>query len=271
MEEAVFIELEHERVFAVFSAAAAPVRRGIVLCHPLGEEKLWAHRALVNLARRLTASGFAVVRFDCRGEGDSDRRFEETDLSTRVQDLEAAAGALRARVPSLRTLAAIGLRFGANLAAIGSARSAVFDGLVLWDPISDGRAYANSLIQANLAAQLAAHHRIVQGRDRLLERMEMGEPLNVEGYQLTKRLFDDICSIRLADDLSGFDGRVLVLQPGQQTAAPRPEFADLVAAKPDRRKVVVVAQPPFWKETRAFLPRGEGFERMTFDWLETAL
>lgn len=269
MEEAVFIELERERVFAVFSAAAPTARRGIVLCHPLGEEKLWAHRALVNLARRLAARGFAVVRFDCRGEGDSDRQFEETDLATRVQDLETVVRALRARAPSLRTLAGIGLRFGASLVGIGAARSGLFDHLALWDPISDGRAYAHSLIQANLAAQLAAHHKIVYGRDRLLEQMEMGKPLNVEGYLLMKTFFDDICSIRLTDVLSGFNGPLLVLQPGQETTAPRPEYAELVAEQPVRRKLAVVSQPAFWKETRAFLARAEGFERTTLDWLET--
>jgi len=267
VEEGVFIELERERVFAVFGEAAPTAQRGIVVCHPLGEEKLWAHRALVNLSRRLGDRGYAVVRFDCRGEGDSDRQFEETNLATRIQDLEAVAGALRSRAPSVRTLVGMGLRFGGTLAAICAARSRLFDDLVLWDPISDGRAYANSLIQVNLAAQLAAHHRIVQGRDRLLESMDMGERLNVEGYLLTKALFDDICSIRLADTLSCFDGGVLVLQAGQEASPPRPEYTELVAAQPNRRKAMVVPQPAFWKETRAFLPRAEGFERMTFDWL----
>jgi alpha/beta superfamily hydrolase len=269
VEEAVFIEVGRERVFAVFSASAPNAQRGIVLCHPLGEEKLWAHRALVNFSRRLAASGFAVIRFDCRGEGDSDRQFEETDLATRIQDLEAVVRAFRSRTPSLKTIGGIGLRFGASLAGIGAARCGLLDHLVLWDPIWDGRAYANSLVQGNLAAQLAAHHRIVHGRERLLERMEMGEPLNVEGYLLMKAFFDDICSIRLADILPDFDGPVLVLQPGQETSAPRPEYAELVARRPDRCKVAVVLQPAFWKETRAFLPRGEGFERMTIDWLET--
>ena len=55
------------------------------MCHPLGEEKLWAHRVFVSLARDLANAGFVVLRFDCRGEGDSDRDARQSIPPCRVR------------------------------------------------------------------------------------------------------------------------------------------------------------------------------------------
>ena len=88
-EEYRFLNLNGERVFAGFTVPHNLRRGPIVMCHPLGEEKLWSHRVFVSFARDLAAAGFAVLRFDFRGEGDSDRDFEETDLETRIRGLPA--------------------------------------------------------------------------------------------------------------------------------------------------------------------------------------
>src|SRR3954452_18804827 len=46
-------------------------RSGIVLCAPLGHEALWLHQTIRSLSDRLAAHGFAVLRFDYAGTGDS--------------------------------------------------------------------------------------------------------------------------------------------------------------------------------------------------------
>jgi len=60
-------------------------------------------RAASRIARALTASGIAVLRFDFTGLGDSDGDFSNTDFSSNVEDLVAAAAYLEAehRAPSL--------------------------------------------------------------------------------------------------------------------------------------------------------------------------
>src|SRR5215831_1771331 len=47
------------------------VKTGIVLCGPLGHEALWLHQTMRSLTDRLAARGFAVLRFDYAGTGDS--------------------------------------------------------------------------------------------------------------------------------------------------------------------------------------------------------
>jgi len=60
-------------------------------------------RAASRIARALTASGIAVMRFDFTGLGDSDGDFSNTDFSSNVDDLVAAAAYLEAehRAPTL--------------------------------------------------------------------------------------------------------------------------------------------------------------------------
>jgi putative redox protein len=60
-------------------------------------------RAASRIARALTASGIAVLRFDFTGLGDSDGDFSNTDFSSNVNDLVAAATYLETayRAPTL--------------------------------------------------------------------------------------------------------------------------------------------------------------------------
>jgi alpha/beta superfamily hydrolase len=81
-----YLDLNGECIFAGHYRPNTPASRAVVLCHPLGEEKLWSHRVFVTFARDMAAAGFAGLRFDYRGEGDSARRFEQTDLETRIDD-----------------------------------------------------------------------------------------------------------------------------------------------------------------------------------------
>jgi len=240
----------------------------VVLCHPLGEEKLWAHRVLVTFSRELASRGFTVSRFDCRGEGDSDCRFEDASLETRVADVTAVVAATRRALEDTPNVSLVGVRFGAMLAALAAARLKNVDRLAMWDPITDGESYAQSLLRINLAGQLAAYKKVVDGKERLLERMAGGGTVNIEGYALTGSFFRELSSVHVADLLSAFTGRLLILQAGPAGTAPRPDLGALHAARPDAT-VLVVPEQPFWKETKDFCQRAVGFSTPTLDWFET--
>ncbi len=51
--------------------------------------------AIKNISRALTKAGFAVMRFDFTGLGESEGEFEDTNFSSNVQDLIAAADFLK--------------------------------------------------------------------------------------------------------------------------------------------------------------------------------
>lgn len=266
-EEAAFHEIDGERLFAVVHRPAADAGRGVVLCAPLGEEQLWAHRVFVSWARDLAAQGFTVVRFDYRGEGDSDREFEQSDLETRVADTAHALAILRGAAPGLQDTTVVGLRLGASIAALAATSQEGVDRLVLCDPVADGAAYMQAVLRINLAAQMALHRKVVAGRDELVAAMEQGTTVNIEGYELAAPFYRQVTAFRLAETLPQFAGASLLVQIAAEGAPPRRDLAALEAACP-RVRVASVVEEPFWKEIKTFYQRAERLFDVTRQWLE---
>lgn len=253
-EEYKFLDLNGERVFAAFHHPSQTATKAVVMCCPLGEEKLWSHRVFHSLARELASSGIAAVRFDYRGEGDSDRDFEDTDLETRTIDACLAVDSIRASEPYLTDLTLLGLRFGTCVAARTAALRNDVTRLILWEPVLDGTAYMQSVLRINLMYQMALHRRVVQDRDALAARLHAGESANIEGYELTRPLYDQVVAFTLKDALRGFQGDTLLVQITQGDHPVKEELASSATAIPSAR-IAVVQEEPFWRETRSFCQR----------------
>jgi len=268
-EDHQFLNLDGERLFAVHHRTATPADRAVVICHPLGEEKLWSHRVFVSLARELAAAGFATLRFDFRGEGDSDRRFEDASFETRVEDAIFAVDAVRSLEPSITEVSLLGLRLGASVAAAAASRRQDVARLILWDPVVDGSAYMQHFLRLQLMAQMAVHRRVVEDREALTARILGGDTINIEGYELTGALFRQVSAFRLADALSGFGGTTLLVQIDQGENPVKPELAALTAANV-RGRVIQVREEAFWKEIRNFYQRAPELSRVSLEALHTS-
>ena len=83
----------------------------VLLCQPYGHEYIQGHRAFKLLAERLARAGFATLRFDYRGCGDSGMDAEDVGLDEWTEDIRAATEMCRAR-SGRRKVTAIGLRLG---------------------------------------------------------------------------------------------------------------------------------------------------------------
>jgi alpha/beta superfamily hydrolase len=144
---------------------ASPRRTAVVLCPPLGHEAIRAHRAYRRLAGELSALGFAVLRFDLSGTGDSAGGEERWGLETWTGDvMEAAAEALR-RAGSASSVCLVGGRLGAALAVRAARGRRDVAALVLWDPVLSGWDYL---------AELDAEHRRVLATAHVTERPGAG-------------------------------------------------------------------------------------------------
>jgi pimeloyl-ACP methyl ester carboxylesterase len=117
---------------------------GVVICAPLGAEEECAHRSLLHLADGLADRGFPTLRFDFPATGDSEGESpDHAGLEDWVHAAAWAAGFLREQVGCTQ-VALIGLRLGAAVAGMAAARADA-RWLVLWAPVSNGRAYAREL------------------------------------------------------------------------------------------------------------------------------
>ena len=72
----------------------SPPLGGWVVCHSFGLEQVYLQSLESALARRLAATGFAVLRFHGRGYGDSELGTEHISLRSHVDDAQDAARVL---------------------------------------------------------------------------------------------------------------------------------------------------------------------------------
>jgi uncharacterized protein len=127
-----------QQLFGVYEPACQGDKaiRAAVLCNPVGNEYIHAHRTMRNLASRLSKAGYHVLRFDYYGTGDSAGDSDEGNPYRWCDDIGVAMSELRDMTGATK-ITLVGLRLGANLAARVSARDPLqVESLVLWDPLA---------------------------------------------------------------------------------------------------------------------------------------
>jgi pimeloyl-ACP methyl ester carboxylesterase len=147
-----FFNPEPKRLFGVYYEPATdrPAGSPVLVCPPIGHEYVRTYNVIRKLCGRLAASGFAVLKFDYSGLGDSYGDGSTADVAEWRENIRAAATEL-CKHSGETELTIVGLRFGAALAAGIRLEGASARSLVLWDPIVDGARYIEELQQLHLA------------------------------------------------------------------------------------------------------------------------
>lgn len=228
-------------LFGVFHAPGVPARDlGVVLCPPAGQESIRAHRAFLQLARRLASAGVAVLRFDYFGCGDSEGDFEDARLADWLGDVATAVEELREGA-DVERVCLVGLRLGASLAALAAAESGDVDSLVLWEPVVEGGRYLAELAEQHQAWLRGSFARPREG-DPVDERM---------GFALTRGLAEDLAGLDLARVGPLPLERVLAVEG--EGRSPAPALAALAGAAELEHRAL--AMPPVWLKVKG----GEDF------------
>lgn len=214
----------------------------MLLCNPFGEEASRAHRTFRVLATQLERAGYAALRFDYSGTGDSLGEAADATLAAWLADIGAAAERLRAASGAAR-VAIVGLRLGATLAALAAARGDVRPRhLLLWDPVIDGAAYLREQ-----AAQHRAYMRDEMGaayRDRLRLRPD-GTPLEVLGAPIGDALAAELAAIDLAAGPPSAEQVTMI------TTRTTPELERLRARLPASARWLQLDESPAWNTDAA--------------------
>lgn len=136
-----------QRIFGWRHApAGGTVLGSVVICAPLGHEYFSTHRSLRHLADRLATAGFAALRFDYPGTGDSAESLDDGAAGFTAACIASVGHAIEAmqRAAGAAPVNLIGLRMGALFAAEAAAACPV-GGLVLWAPCVSGRTFLREL------------------------------------------------------------------------------------------------------------------------------
>ena len=168
---------------------------GIVICCPMGQEYMRAHRALRQLAGQLAKSGFDVLRFDYYGTGDSVGECDQGTVSQWQEDISTAIEELR-ETAEVQRIALVGLRFGGTLAALLGRERDDLESVVLWDPVIEGAGYIQEMFATDefLEAYGTSAATYTSG-----VKAESGksETVGIMGYPLTPEMRNDLAKIDL--------------------------------------------------------------------------
>ena len=118
----------------ILSVPESPGRLGVVIVVGGPQYRVGSHRQFVLLARSLARAGYATLRFDYRGMGDSSG--EGRDFNSVTTDIAAAITLLQQAVPGVERIALWGLCDAASAALMyaGDTRDVRVCGLCLLNP-----------------------------------------------------------------------------------------------------------------------------------------
>ena len=212
---------------------SAPRSAGVVLCNPIGDDFIRSHRTFRHLAERLASIGFAVLRFDFHGTGDSsgDERLPNR-VSTWIADIGLAIGELRTR-SGASAIGVVGLRLGASLAMVAAAQRGGVESLVLWSPYSSGAAYVAESLRLHKMHKMIEPHSFAGGPSQYADGDE------ALGFFLTR----ETCASLAAIDLLTF--------PMASASSASSSFSELSGSAKSSAFSESLAVPPFSKSSKS--------------------
>lgn len=109
----------------------------VMLLHGFTGQHIEDQRLFVQAARQLTDAGFAVLRFDFYGSGNSDGDFEEMTVHTEVADARAGLDWLCAqRGIATDRIGVVGLSLGGAVTVLLAASDPRVRAIVLWNAVA---------------------------------------------------------------------------------------------------------------------------------------
>lgn len=269
MEKPLFFENRGLSQFGMLYVPEDYNNKGIIICSPFDRERRWSYRVMVNFARLLASRGYAVFRFDYRGTGESDGDNDFPSLESRIEDIAAATIFFKSQV-RIEKLSLLGLRMGATAAILSAGGSDLIDSLALWYPILDLKKFIYGYLRENLTTQLKLYKKIKYTRDQLIERILQGEKINISGFYVTPRYYQETISINVEEQLKKIKKPMLGVEIAKK-GNPTPYFNYLQQLKSELPNLTLarVVEWNFWDEIKFYYTWPESLFQKTLDWLES--
>lgn len=242
-----FIELNGRRLFALQILPTGPCTGAMLYLPAFAEEMNRCRSHVTAQARALAAIGYQCLLLDPYGTGESDGDIIDGDWDTWLADASAAAQWLVQQTGQPLTL--WGVRTGALLAAELAAAPAVA-GLLLWQPVLDGKVFLNQYLRLRIASQMV-NDSARETTDIIRARLSAGDIVEVAGYPLTGRMADSLAARRMEDFTGIASKRIawaeIVAKPGQPMALPSRKLIEKLQTAGARVTSQAVACPMMWQ------------------------
>lgn len=244
-----FMAINGRRLFALQIVPTGPCIGAVLYLPSFAEEMNRCRSHVTSQAHALAAIGYQCLLLDPYGTGESDGEIIDGDWDTWLADSSAAAQWLVQQTGQALTL--WGVRTGALLAAELAASPAVAAaGLLLWQPVLDGKVFLNQYLRLRIASQMV-NDAARETTDIIRARLSAGDIVEVAGYPLTGRMADSLAARRLEDFPAIASKRIawaeIVAKPGQPMAMPSRKLIDKLQASGAQVISQAVACPMMWQ------------------------
>ena len=245
--------------FCVYYPPQGVVRGSVLHIHAFGEELNKSRRMAALQSQALASAGFAVLRFDLLGCGDSAGDHGDATWADWCADVRWAAGELAQRTGASVPMVLWGQRVGALLAAQAlpgvSAAVGTAPALLFWQPVSQGALALQQFLRLKAAAEMldGGGKGVV---DKLKRSLSAGQAVEVAGYRLHPALAQGLAAAQLAPPdppgrLHWLDVETVTAEAGQP-----PALMPAAAATVQRWRAAgwnvettAVPGPAFWQTT----------------------
>lgn len=190
------------QLYAALHGVPGSPSTGVVLVPPLLHELPCSRRFIADVARELAAMGLPCLRFDFHGTGDSSGSGEDLDFASMHHDLDLAVAALREKTGVARRVL-LAWRGSALVVREWLDRGGAADLIVLWEPIVDGQAWLQELVDGD------ATERALRPPPRAwVPRITDPADGQLMGFAASPRLRSDLSQARLDGDMRRGDAPI---------------------------------------------------------------
>jgi hypothetical protein len=225
-------------------------REVVVVCAPVGQERLRAHFILNRLAVHLVERGVSVFQFDYSGCGDSLGDSADAGCTKWREDITDALGEIQRRFGGAR-ITAVGVRLGATL-LWDMADHLDVARLVLWDPVCDGSEHVEKMVAMHrryLAALERPWFRLVSASQKARRSQTESSPTELLGLTYSAAALADLKRLAMAPRATErIPIRWLATSPSAREKA---AVAAIVGTRPDSRFEVLDVDC-FWQDVARF-------------------
>lgn len=130
-EEKVIFENKGQKIVGILHTPDSKNPPAIIMSHGWTGNKD-EHGLFINAAREFCKNGFAVLRFDFRGSGESEGKFEDISFTEEASDLKSAIEFMKKQNVDRNKIGLLGLSMGAAVSVL--AYNPEIKVLVLWSP-----------------------------------------------------------------------------------------------------------------------------------------
>lgn len=176
-EEKVVFENKGQKIIGIFHQPDVELPPAIIMCHGWTGDKA-EHGLFTKAAKEFCKNGFAVLRFDFRGSGESEGKFENITFTEEASDLRFAIEFMKRHNINKEKICLLGLSMGGAVSVL--IYNPKIRAIVLWSPAIHTKEVFPKLL----------------GEKAIKEIEEKGyydlyNPFKQKSFRITKRFLDE--------------------------------------------------------------------------------